>query len=54
MSKANIQFVGGGDSQVFDAFIKSLSVGKAIEGLSQSSPLAAQALQAGLGWVVGE
>ncbi|WP_032606950.1 hypothetical protein [Pseudomonas avellanae] len=49
MSKANIQFVGGGDSQVFDAFIKSLSVGKAIEGLSQSSPLAAQALQAGLG-----
>lgn len=49
MSKASIQFVGGGDNTVFDAFVKSLSVGKAIEGLSQSSPLAAQALQTGLG-----
>jgi hypothetical protein len=49
MSKANIQFVGGGDNTVFDAFVKSLSVGKAIEGLNQSSPLAAQALQTGLG-----
>lgn len=49
MSKANIQFVGGGDNTVFDAFVKSLSVGKAIEGLNQSSPLAAQVIQAGLG-----
>lgn len=49
MSKANIQFVGGGDNKVFDAFVKSLSVGKAIEGLNQTSPLAAQVIQAGLG-----
>lgn len=49
MSKASIQFVGGGDNQVFDAFVKSLSVGKAIEGLNQSSPLAAQVIQGGLG-----
>jgi uncharacterized membrane protein YqiK len=49
MSKASIQFVGGGDNTVFDAFVKSLSVGKAIEGLNQSSPLAAQVVQAGLG-----
>jgi len=49
MSKANIQFVGGGDNTVFDAFVKSLAVGKAIEGLNQSSPLAAQVIQAGLG-----
>ncbi|RRV05989.1 hypothetical protein EGJ27_14985 [Pseudomonas sp. v388] len=49
MSKASIQFVGGGDNSVFDAFVKSLSVGKAIEGLNQSSPLAAQVIQAGLG-----
>lgn len=49
MSKASIQIVGGGDNSVFDAFVKSLSVGKAIEGLNQSSPLAAQVIQAGLG-----
>ncbi|QVI84916.1 hypothetical protein KHW14_21835 [Pseudomonas viridiflava] len=49
MSKASIQFVGGGDNGVFDAFVKSLSVGKAIEGLNQSSPLAAQVIQTGLG-----
>ena len=49
MSKASIQFVGGGDNTVFDAFVKSLSVGKAIEGLNQSSPLAAQVIQTSLG-----
>ena len=48
LSKANIDIVGG-EGAFFDSFAKSLSVGKAIEGVAGKSPLVGDLIQKLLG-----
>ena len=48
LSKANIDIVGG-EGAFFDSFAKSLSVGKAIEGVAGKSPLVNDLIQRFLG-----
>ena len=48
LSKANIDIVGG-EGQFFDSFAKSLSVGKAIEGVVGKSPLVGELIERFLG-----
>lgn len=48
LSKANIDIVGG-EGQFFDSFAKSLSVGKAIEGVVGKSPLVGELIERFMG-----